>query len=189
MSEDTRGAILRTARLLFIRQGYTATSMRQVAIETGIAKATIYHHFSDKQALAYAMLDLGLSSTEGALNAISAETDPRGRIRAAAENATRFLFEFSDIIQIVRRELPGDRMKSGILVFFKKYMGLLVESVKSGITRGIFRPIDPEEAARVFMTMVQGTFAMSYLTGVKARTPEQASASLLDVFFHGIDAR
>ena len=48
--ERTRQAILSAAYSLFLEQGFSATSMRQVAEAAGIGKATIYHHFHNKQA-------------------------------------------------------------------------------------------------------------------------------------------
>ena len=56
MTPETYEKILSTARRLFVKQGYTATSMRQVAESAGIGKATIYHHFPDKRAIVMALL-------------------------------------------------------------------------------------------------------------------------------------
>lgn len=49
--DDQRGQILARAAELFARQGYTATSMNQVAAACGVSKATLYHYFTDKQSL------------------------------------------------------------------------------------------------------------------------------------------
>jgi sulfite reductase alpha subunit-like flavoprotein len=39
------------------------------------------------------------------------------------------------------------------------------------------------------MIMIQGTFAMAYLSGDRSQKPDQIAAALLDIYFHGIDAR
>jgi hypothetical protein len=39
------------------------------------------------------------------------------------------------------------------------------------------------------MTLIQGTFAMAYLGGGHPQSPEKAAATLLDIYFQGIDAR
>ena len=46
-----RGRILREARLLFTAQGYAAVSMQQIADAAVVNKATLYHHFRDKEDL------------------------------------------------------------------------------------------------------------------------------------------
>lgn len=51
-STDVRNEILDTAERLFIRQGYRATGINQIIREAGVAKASFYHHFPSKIALA-----------------------------------------------------------------------------------------------------------------------------------------
>src|SRR4051812_5833719 len=46
-----RVRILREARLLFTAQGYAAVSMQLIADAAGVNKATLYHHFDDKEDL------------------------------------------------------------------------------------------------------------------------------------------
>jgi AcrR family transcriptional regulator len=191
MAPETYEKIISAAQRLFVQQGYTATSMRQVAEAAGIGKATIYHHFPDKQAILMALLHRRTSRMEVALQLVRAETDPRRRIQVAAEASVEFLLESADILQIVRREIPGGReqMQEGVAAFFKEYMALLADAVRRGIEQGIFRPVDPTDAARVLMTMIQGTFAMAYVINERAKTSQQAAAALLDVYFQGLDAR
>ena len=47
--ETTRLAIEDAAMGLFLKQGYAATSMRQIADEVGLAFGGIYNHFSSKE--------------------------------------------------------------------------------------------------------------------------------------------
>ncbi|MFG6462360.1 TetR/AcrR family transcriptional regulator [Roseateles sp. DXS20W] len=49
--EAQRDDILAAAARLFAEQGFSATSMNQVAEACGVAKPTLYHYFQDKQAL------------------------------------------------------------------------------------------------------------------------------------------
>jgi AcrR family transcriptional regulator len=46
-----RDRILAHARTLFIERGFTDVSMREIADAAGLRKASIYHHFRDKEAL------------------------------------------------------------------------------------------------------------------------------------------
>lgn len=185
----TRDAILQVARRLFVRQGYTATSVRQIAEEVGIGKATVYHHFPDKQAIILALLKNVTDRQMTIIESLNAEADPRRRIELAVTTGTRSLLEDMDVIQIVRRELPDGhtQMQTTFLVFLKDFRRLLGDTIRQGIKQGVFRPIDPADGARVLMTMIQGTFAVTYLSGERPAAPEQAGAALLDVFFNGIE--
>jgi len=190
MSTDTRDTILQTARRLFIKQGYTASSMRQIAEEAGIGKATIYHHFADKETILMTLVNGVTGQMHTTLKVVQAESEPRRRIQVMAEVSIRSLYEAADILQIARREVPEARRQvlDSFQSTFQQYLTLLEEAFNTGMRTGIFRPIDPHETALVFMTLVQGNFAMFYVTGRRAETPELAAARMLDVFFNGINA-
>lgn len=53
----TREQAQRVALRLFTEQGYEATSLRQIADELGINKASLYYYFSGKEAILQSLLD------------------------------------------------------------------------------------------------------------------------------------
>ena len=50
-SETTTAQLVATARNLFARNGYQATSLEAVARTCGVTKGAVYHHFNDKAEL------------------------------------------------------------------------------------------------------------------------------------------
>lgn len=57
MKEDTRNLILITASNLFYEKGYNLTGINEIIEKAGIAKATLYSHFSSKEELCIAYLN------------------------------------------------------------------------------------------------------------------------------------
>ena len=55
-AEQTRAAILEAAAEAFADDGFTATSITQIAAAARVTKGAVYHHFPDKQALFEAVL-------------------------------------------------------------------------------------------------------------------------------------
>lgn len=53
---DTRTHILQSASTLIGRRGYADISMADIASDVGIAKSSLYHFFSDKEALLVAVM-------------------------------------------------------------------------------------------------------------------------------------
>lgn len=53
----TREQAQRVALRLFTEQGYEATSLRQIADELGINKASLYYYFDGKEAIVHSLLD------------------------------------------------------------------------------------------------------------------------------------
>ncbi|MFQ5857347.1 MAG: TetR/AcrR family transcriptional regulator [Anaerolineae bacterium] len=190
MSSDTRNTILHVASRLFVRQGYTATSIRQIAEEAGIGKATVYHHFANKEAIVLALVERDAERTRAALKAVMAERDPRRRIESAVETCLHFFSESADIIQVIHREVPGgrERTQAGFLDFYRQYVALLAEAIAEGTAGGAFRAVEPEAAARVLMDMIHGAIANAYLSGELRIAPDASrTAAILGVFFQGIE--
>ena len=58
---ENRGRLVAAARELFLRQGWTMTTMSQVAAAAGLARPTVYLHFNTKLDLLIACIDASLS--------------------------------------------------------------------------------------------------------------------------------
>jgi len=81
--DTQREQILARAAELFARQGYTATSMNQVALACGVSKPSLYHYVRDK----YQLLVEIAEDHVGRLKALAAEAhaqpaQPEARVRA-----------------------------------------------------------------------------------------------------------
>jgi len=57
MDGDTRETIRAVALELFSRKGFDQTSLREIAERVGLTKASLYYHYSSKQALLIAIVD------------------------------------------------------------------------------------------------------------------------------------
>ncbi len=190
-AQETSEKILQIAARLFIKKGYTAASMREIAADAGIGKATIYYHFADKESIAAALIKQTFAHMKMALTVIKAEQDPRQRIITAVTGSVEYLLDSADIISVLRREVSGSRvvMQNEFKGFFSEYMDLLKEAIQRGVDQGIFRPVDPDATSRVLMMMLQGSFAMVYLSGERHKSTRETAEAILDIFFQGIDAR
>jgi AcrR family transcriptional regulator len=62
--ETTRRHLLRAANRLFLRQGFTATTLAEIADEAGMTKGAVYSNFAGKEELFLTVLREPLTSTE-----------------------------------------------------------------------------------------------------------------------------
>jgi AcrR family transcriptional regulator len=65
--------VLEAASRVFVRRGYHAASMREVAAEAGLSVPGVYHHFASKQQILVALLDVTMSEIGWRLRAARAE--------------------------------------------------------------------------------------------------------------------
>lgn len=68
-SQVSRELILRVAAVLFRQQGYSATTLRQIADKAGMKAGSIYYHFDSKTAILDEILQLGVQRIFDAVRA------------------------------------------------------------------------------------------------------------------------
>lgn len=91
-----REQILEKATDLFVTQGYSGISMREIAEACGLSKAGLYYHYKDKEDLFLAILNESLNTLEQLIDGVEA----RG------QNATEKIQLF---IQDIFTHLPAGR--------------------------------------------------------------------------------
>jgi AcrR family transcriptional regulator len=126
--DTQREQILARAAELFARQGYTATSMNQVALACGVSKPSLYHYVRDK----YQLLVEIAEDHVGRLNALVLRTqqkplDPQARVReligsflevyADAQAAHRVLTEDVKFLEHADRERVLDGQRQVVAAF------------------------------------------------------------------------
>lgn len=73
--EETRIALLATARKAFCETGYAAASMDELTAQAGLTRGALYHHFGDKQGLLAAVVEQIDGEMDERLKAISDSAD------------------------------------------------------------------------------------------------------------------
>src|SRR5579863_216292 len=75
-SAETRARILESAMDLFRRQGFDQTTMREIALEAGVATGAAYYYFDSKDAIALAFYQQAQQDLEPLIE--QALAGPRG---------------------------------------------------------------------------------------------------------------
>lgn len=102
--DSQREHILAQAAALFARQGYSGTSMNQVAAACGVSKPALYHYVRDKQQLVATIAEAHVARLESVVGEVAAQRLlPEAALRqlivrfveeyAGAQNAHRVLTE------------------------------------------------------------------------------------------------
>ena len=103
-----RDQILRTAAELFAADGYTSTSMREVAAAAGILKGSLYHHFESKEAIA---LELVAAYHEDLVRAArdfaAVEGDAVTALRLFTREVAEVSFRHRAALQITMYDMPA----------------------------------------------------------------------------------
>ena len=166
-ADQTRDALLRAALTVFSTQGYTASTLSEIATTAHVTRGALYHHFSGKAEMFNTLLQQAVDQpkqivqvalTEGGTfleiirrvfvrQVIAVESDP---VYRATVELVMFKLESNLELEPAKLLLARGRQAS---------LELLQRSFKDGQRSGVVRKnLKPLELARLFLALQIGLF-------------------------------
>jgi len=184
---DSRLRIVRAAYPLFVERGYDAVSMQEIADAVPIHKATLYHHFQNKDDLFRAVVRMGMSQrhaqVEGFIQEGGSAADQLTRVALLAFRDSQS--EFGRLMTDARLRLSEDQQQQLVERCsdpWTLYEGIFVSAVENGE----IPKVDPTLAATMFVGLIHGQ-TWSIRTGRIESPLDQVRARLLvDTLFGGL---
>jgi AcrR family transcriptional regulator len=145
-NKDRYDIILREATALFSENGYSSTTVRQIAERTGIKSGSLFHHFSTKEEILFIILKNASLKTSGKIKkSIEQGSDCKEQLR----NTIRVLIEvvhedkvFSASWSVLNRDarhLADDHRKEFTKIYnegiVKVVQDLIIECKKQGLVK------------------------------------------------------
>lgn len=151
----TRSRLIRAALELFTEQGFRATTTPELARRAGVAEATIYRHFSGKEALLNAAC---MEALAWGLTLVSAgETAHRLDAEVALGLIGRELVRVADadpaLVRMLLRPPEESLHEEGTRQAVKEFRGALQQIMAAGKQRGRIRPGSAELWAAVWLAL------------------------------------
>ncbi len=187
-----REYILATATRLFGMQGYSQTTMGQIAEEAEFGIGTLYNFFSNKEELYYTLL---LEKIEALLQAVHEVAEKRlpvlEKIQGIVGTQLRFFEEnkefFCLFISNFSRLQRTSEKKKAFLRYYQQYItyiGIITRVLQQGVNEKILKDHNPREMAQTLVALVN---AFVYYEINFERSPSLAGKLpiILDLFFHG----
>ena len=147
--------ILTEACRLFATRGFDGVSVRDIAQECGISKATLYHHFPDKDAILRPLV-MGITRSlhQRVLGAIRPEADPADKLRTFMTESARFFEEYRwafIVSSTVFWTDPQARQRRQRIEWRDRHEALLRGILEEGVRSGAFRIADTGMAGRLVL--------------------------------------
>lgn len=99
--EISRESILKAAKDLFLKNGYRATSIRNIATEVGISPTTIYLYYKDKAEIMHALHQEGFKILSAQFSALRNVEEPFERLKAMGRCYMDFAIRNRDFYEIM----------------------------------------------------------------------------------------
>jgi TetR/AcrR family transcriptional regulator len=191
--DATKQAILQAAERLFVRKGYAASSLSDIAEEAEITKSLIHHYFGSKEALWLAVSDRMLKAVRDFLRT---QVTVRERSAEMLESTLGGVFEFfrdnPDLVRFLAwLHAENDDRNLGAKT---DLMAQVVSSYKDFQLQGVVRAdIPPRFLLIVFWILVEHWFAAKRYFGYRLNedldTPEMDDLFIeaaLKIYFQGV---
>lgn len=187
-----RREILLTARRLFAANGYTGTTLDEVARHTEFSKPTLYQYFRNKDHLYYTILEEGLADMSGILEKEShAERGLGDNLRAIVLLLLIYFRKNTDFFLMLRqyRDQPradaSGELQTGTRDNWDRFHQRLAGLLGRGVRRGEFARYDMNQLASVLFEAI-GVYTMAFQRPDELRSAREMADELMNLFFYGI---
>lgn len=186
--ERTRRTVLDSAYELFLEQGYSATSMRQIADRAGLALGGIYNHFSGKEEIFREIL-IEKHPYQQVLPVIVASPGDTIEefVRNSAQALVTELGKRPDFIKLMFTELVEFSGKN-LVAIVPHTLPQVLPILHRFKMRSDVREIPPPVLFRAFLGMFFSYYMTEYLL-TNVNIPEMhdnAFEHFVEIFLHGI---
>lgn len=194
---SSREKILEAARQLFAVQGFSETSVEEIAERAGVAKGTIYTHFASKDELLLTILRIGSNELIERVHKLMRTDEP---YPLRLKNVTLAILEYFDrhhnfhrVYSAQRAMLPAappqtEQFRKEMFQHYRNFHSVLTVYMQDGIDAGYIRNISPDEAAFYFPQLL-GTAMFYNVLRTDTRSIAEIADAFLDFFMNGYGAK
>jgi AcrR family transcriptional regulator len=186
---ERRAELLATAAEVFARQGYNATTVRQIADEAGMLAGSLYYHFDSKESMVDEILSAFLDSLwAGYDTVLAAGLGPRETIQALVTESFREIDRHLSAVAIYQKEARhlSAQPRFGYLADSQeKFERVWLATLERGAATGVFRADLDLRLAYRFVRDTVWVAASWYRPGGQ-HSPEEIARQYLSMVLDGI---
>lgn len=131
----TKRKIFEISMNLFATKGYDATSIEEITSVVGVAKGTLYYHFSSKEEIFNFLIEEGMKLLQNSMT-IKVEncTSLREKLKAILLIQIKVMVKYQDFMTIVLSEVLGNDSRN---MTCRKYVFKYIDMVENIIAESI----------------------------------------------------
>lgn len=174
-SEKKRQEIIDIAAPHFLQQGYSATSVSQIAAQLGGSKATLYGYFPSKQKLFAAVIKQAADTYgDKAFRVLESKQPLPELLRVFGYEYLKFICSPS-MIEVIRCLLAeAHKHDAGVEIYHERLQRnwlMVADLLVAHMQRGALRQAEPWGAAMHLKGLLDGEFKEQLLLGVVRKIP------------------
>lgn len=142
----TKRKIFETSMELFASKGYDATSIEEITSVVGVAKGTLYYHFSSKEEIFNFLVEEGMKLLKNSIEIKTQKVDNYiDKLKAIILIQIKVIVKYENIITILLSQIWGKEPRNlRCKEYVFEYIRTIEEIVREGIEKGEILDGDPE---------------------------------------------
>ncbi|GAB7043256.1 MULTISPECIES: TetR/AcrR family transcriptional regulator [Catenuloplanes] len=181
--DDTRQRLYEAAVELIAEQGYSATTVDDIALRAGVAKGTVYYNFASKTSLFEGLLRHGIGLLTEAFRTAVDGLPPREALAALVHAQLTYIQRYRAFAQLLLSEMwrTNREWQQTLTLLREEAISVIAETISRGVRSGDL-PADLD--VRVASSALFGVglvVAVDWLVFTPERPVEDVEASLLAI--------
>jgi AcrR family transcriptional regulator len=189
-----RREIVSMARQLFASNGFSKTTLDEVARLTEFAKPTLYQYFDNKEHLFYSILEEGYEDLDSIIiKASAAQGNTAQQLRAVCVMFLIYFRKQMDFFLIHRqfqnrlRQTMDNPFHLEISQKFQGIVGGLKQIIYAGVRNQEFRPINELAVCTIFLETIS-VYTIAFKDGREYRSATEIADEIIEYNLDGISA-
>ncbi len=164
--QERRNQILRSARTVFLAQGYGEARVEDVAATANLSKGAVYHHFQSKRDIFLALVREEHEATYSFLD--TADGDVRPAVVKMLALGERYLDYFAGLktpprffLMMCEQGIRDEEIREECQAVHQRFVDAAARLLAQGMSEGAFRPGDPVALAMLLKAFIDGLAGQS----------------------------
>lgn len=134
----TKRKIFETSMKLFAEKGYEATSIEEITATVGVAKGTLYYHFSSKEEIFNFLVEEGMKLLKNSIEIKTSKLENSiDKLKAIVLIEIKVLIKYEHIITIILSQIWGNEARNlSCRSYVLDYIATIENIIKAGISKG-----------------------------------------------------
>ena len=180
---DTKQRLYEAAVELIAEQGFSATTVDDIALRAKVAKGTVYYNFASKTALFEELLRHGIGLLTEAFREAVAGLPPREAVAALVRTQLEYIRRYRAFAQLLLSEMwrTNREWQQTLILLREQAIGVIAETVQAGVDSGDLPGDLDVRVASAALFGVGLVVAVDWLVFQPERSIEDVEESLLAI--------
>ena len=171
----TKRKIFETSMKLFAEKGYESTSIEEITATVGVAKGTLYYHFSSKEEIFNFLVEEGMKLLKNSIQIKTAKLDNSiDKIKAIILIQVKVLKKYENLITIVLSQIWGtEERNTTCRRYVMDYIKTVEKIIKEGIRTAIVGKPNVGKSSLLNLMLGENRAIVSNVEGTTRDTIEE----------------